>query len=185
MRIQSRYRRVLVLLIPFLAPAITLAQDQFSFMPPSGPELLIEVLDGCDACDDIPTLAGMDLGAEAWQQYFEEKGALDGYFEDEVALLVSYLEINFPNARTTGPDNLPRGGRMMSINTCQLCHSIALPMTVERTLETWLNHRNVFPHDSLSLSSREWDTIAHYLARVAPIPLDDIPEQLRMGAGGY
>lgn len=185
MRKLPRHCRVLSMLVLLLVPTVTLAQDPFSFMPPSGPELLIEVLGVCDACDDIPTLAGMDLDAEAWRQYFEEKGALDGYSEDEVALLVSYLQINFPNARTTGANNLPRGGRSLAINTCQLCHSIALPMTVERPLETWLNHRNVFPHDSLLLSSKEWETIAHYLTSAAPIPLEDIPEQLRTGAGGY
>lgn len=182
---QARNHRFLVLLISLIVPTAALAQDQFSFMAPSGPELLLEILDFCDGCDDIATLAAMDLSADEWQQYFDERGALDDYFESEVTVLVTYLEINFPNARANSATTLPRGGRMMVINNCQLCHSIALPMTVERTLEAWLNHRNVFPHDSISLTSKEWDTIAHYLYNVAPIPLDDIPEQLRLGAGGY
>lgn len=177
-------RRTLLPLVALLLPALALAQDQFSFMPPSGPELLAYVLETCDGCDDIETLAKMDLDDAGWQEYFDERDALVDLFPDEVEMLVGYLRINFPNARATAT-NLPRGGRLLTINNCQLCHSIAVPMTLDRELTRWMEHRSTVPHDSLTLSAREWDTIAHYLTIAAPLPLDVIPEQLRRGAGGY
>lgn len=180
----SRLYKFFGSLLVVAALAVSTAQDQFAFMPASGSELLVEVLDACDGCDDIPTLATYELEAEEWQQYFEEKGALADYDEKQVTVLVSYLAINFPNgAKDAG--SLPRSTRSMVILNCQLCHSIAVPMTQARPLERWLEHRFIAPHDGLSLSVKDWETVAYYLANVAPLPLEAIPEPLRRGAGGY
>ena len=185
MRLEPQFRRAFLLSILFLVPSLALAQDQFAFMPSSGPELLVEILDACESCDDIEALASLELEAEGWQQYFEEKGALEGYDGPQVEVLTSYLAINFPSARVKDRNTLPRGGRSMAINNCQLCHSIAVPMTQARPLARWMDHRSTVPHDSLSLTAKEWDTLATYLTLVAPLPLEAIPEQLRRGAGGY
>jgi len=182
--VPSRIRRNVGAFLAVSALALAVAQDQFAFMPASGQELLVAVLEGCGGCDDIPTLATWDLEADAWRQYFEEKGALADYDEKQVAVLVSYLAINFPNGATNA-SSLPRSTRSMVILNCQLCHSIAVPMTQARPLERWLEHRLIAPHDGLSLTPKDWETLAHYLANVAPLPLEVIPEQLRRGAGGY
>lgn len=171
-------------LVLLLAMSSGRAQDPFSFMPLSGPELLTQVLSECGDCTDIATLAGEEGTPEEWLERFTKIGALDGLTEDQVTMLVNYLAINFPNG-ATDTSSLPRGGRSMTILNCQLCHSIAVPMTQERTLDRWSQHRYMAPHDTLSLTDKEWETLAHYLTVSAPLPLEAIPEQLRRGAGGY
>lgn len=157
------------------------AQDQFAFMPPSGPEVLTQVLETCAECDDLATLRSMELDADGWRAYFEERGVLAELDEDQATLLVSYLSLNLPS--TAG--SMPMGGRDMAIFNCQLCHSIAVPMTQDRDLQRWMEHRDMAPHDGLSLTSVQWDTLAQYLTIAAPLPLEAIPEPLRRGAGGY
>lgn len=184
MSVSYRLRRNLRAFLAVSASALALAQDQFAFMPPSGQELLIAVLEACADCDDVSTLATWDLEAEEWHRYFEEKGVLVGLDEKQVAVLTSYLAINFPNGATDA-STLPRSTRNLVILNCQLCHSIAVPMTQARPLERWLDHRLIAPHDTLSLTQKDWETLAHYLTNMAPLPLEAIPEPLRRGAGGY
>ena len=171
----------MLLLALFGALGCGFAQDPFAFMPPSGPEVLAQVLETCGGCDDLATLRSMELDAPGWRAYFEERGALAELDEDQATLLVSYLSLNFPS--TAG--SMPMGGRDMAIFNCQLCHSIAVPMTQERDLQRWMEHRDMAPHDGLSLTSVQWDTLAQYLTIAAPLPLEAIPEPLRRGAGGY
>ena len=154
-------------------------------MPPDGPDVLASVLEACPTCEVVAELSIQERSAEEWQEYFTEEAALTGRSEAEVLTLISYLAINFPSTGVRDLATLPRGGRYLVMMNCQLCHSIAIPLTQTRSLERWLEHRRTSPHDSLSLNAVQWDTIAHYLTYNTPLPLEAIPEELRMGAGGY
>lgn len=164
-----------------------LAQDDdpFAFMPADGPFLLQRVLGECGECDAVAELAGTDRDAEGWRTYFADRGALEGLEQAQVDTLVHYLAGNLPAEGVDSVEDLPRGGAEIAEVQCTVCHSIALPMTEDRTVERWREHERIPPHDALGLSDREWQTLARYLALNAPVAEGAIPPELLRGAGGY
>lgn len=172
--------------VAVMATAITaLAQDPFGFMPKGGAELLAEVLSGCARCEKLSDLATRKRTAEEWRRYFDQAGVLSKLSAKEVETLTRYLAVNFPARNIQDARSLPRSGRAMVIQYCSLCHSMAVPMTQARDPAQWQGFKMRPPHDTVGLSSTEWEELANYLAINAPIPVDRIPEQLRQGAGGY
>ena len=162
------------------------AQDRFGFMPPGGIDLLERITGTCDACDDLATLSTEDRELDGWRSYLSEQKASIGLSETEVETLSHYVSTIFPTeAPVDTLEALPRDGRTIVIQQCQICHSIATPMLADRDRAAWLRHRNRPPHDSFDLSDAEWHLIASYLAFNAPIDESSIPAELRRGAGGY
>lgn len=182
----SRLARAAGLLVAAWALSFAVAQDDpFAFMPAGGPGVLQEVLDACGECDDVAELAGMDYDAEGWRAYFADRDALGELEQAQVETLVHYLALNLPADGVESLDDLARGGAELAEVQCTVCHSIAVPMTEDRTAERWRQHEEVPPHDSLGLSDTEWWTLARYLSSNAPVPEDAIPAELLQGAGGY
>jgi hypothetical protein len=185
MRLATRTPKLAVALLALAIACAALGQDQFAFLPKGGTTLLIEVLEGCGACDDLATLARFDLGAEEWLAYFEERSAFEELSEPETEVLLHYLEVYFPRDGVTGTGSLPRDGRAIIAANCHLCHTVAVAVTQERSVERWESFGMLPPHDTLRISQLEWTVVARYLTRQTPIPMERIPEVLRRGAGGY
>lgn len=164
----------------------TVFADDFDFVPRGGAELLAEVLDGCAACEPLAVLASQEKTAEEWREYFAgHPDALQGLTETEIEELTNYLAVNFPAAGVQDVRGLPPDGRQLVLTHCMLCHSIAIAITQDRSLDRWREHRTIPPHDIVFLTAQQWDTLAHYLTINTPVPLEEIPPVLREGGGGY
>jgi hypothetical protein len=185
MRRGTRTPSAAVALFAMAIACSAIAQDQFAFLPKGGAMLLVEVLEGCDACEDLATLATFDFSAEEWFTYFQDHDALAELSEPEADVLVHYLEIYFPREGISDPGSLPTDGRAIIARNCHLCHTVAVAVTQERSVERWQSFGMLPPHDTLRISELEWVVVAQYLARQTPIPMERIPEVLRRGAGGY
>lgn len=181
------HRRLPIVILALAAclGGAALAQPAFEFMPAGGKMLLQRALEGCDGCGDLASLAAEERSAQEWGAHLDELGALADFTEAEVATVTGYLASNLPAEGVEKIDDLPRSGREITIVQCTVCHSIAQPMTADHSVERWREHAGVPPHDAIGLADVEWDTLSSYLAHNAPIPIEQIPEPLREGAGGY
>lgn len=177
--------RVVVLTLSACLLGAAMGQAAFDFMPAGGKMLLERALAQCEACAGIAELSAEERSADDWQGHLDDQGALDDFTEAEVATLTHYLASNLPAEGVEQLDDLPRSGREIVIVQCTVCHSIAVPMTEDRTAERWREHIRVPPHDAIGLPDEEWATLSSYLGNNAPLPVDQIPEELRRGAGGY
>ena len=185
MRYVMRAAGMMGLLMWLTAFSPAAAQDQFGFLPKGGSTLLVEILEDCDECDELAVLSTLDKTAEEWRQYFEEQQALGDLSEAEVDVLVHYLVIYFPREAVSDAQALPRDGRAMVATNCHLCHTVAIAVTQDRSLERWATFGTMPPHDTLNIDQQEWTLLAGYLASQTPIAMERIPEELRRGAGGY
>jgi hypothetical protein len=181
-----RIKVALLVAVAALFTLVAVAQEQFAFMPKGGAQLLREALERCSTCDEVRALASEERAAEEWKDYLEEhEGALEGLSDDEVETLAHYLATIFPAEQVEDPGSLPLDGRRLVLENCQLCHTVAIPITQDRTVEQWLELVRVSPHDAVNLDRRGWELLAGYLAFNAPIPMEQIPPELRRGGAGY
>lgn len=178
-------------LIALIATGLLLAwgaaqDDRFSFLPAGGQQLLEQVLADCDACEGLAAWSVADRTRDEWRTLLADHGVLLGLSETEAETLTRYLSVAFPlEEAATAVANLPLDGRTLVIFQCQTCHAITIPVTQDREVPYWLQHRTQPPHDALELAESEWQHVANYLALNTPIPEDAIPAELRQGAGGY
>jgi hypothetical protein len=103
--------------------------------------------------------------------------------------LAAYLAVNMPVAAGRAPSSaqlpdlrvaLPRDGRDLSWEQCQLCHSLFTShLTQERTVQGW---RNMFEspfHRNLKMTPQEREEFSRYSALNMPMKIDDVPADLR------
>jgi len=162
-------------------------QEEYRFLPDSGREILMGVLDRCIKCAPVATLAEARRSPEEWTSYFAERegpGGLDGR---QVKELTTYLAINFPislrdiPARAKMVDFLPKGGKQLLLENCAHCHSLSIPALAEKTDIAWGNHLTQKDHAAIlgRLKESELNTLTSYLAINMPVPEKEIPEELR------
>lgn len=182
----------LMILSGTLLAGFALAVETFEFLPDSGRDLLLKVLDHCKKCDDLDpaSFATTKRTSEEWKAYFTQKGVLGGLSEKQVKELTTYLAINLPLPERQGTKNskkldfLPQGGKELLMEHCMSCHTVAAPCLVERPEAGWENlllrgdHVSVFE----KLKKPEVKTLTSYLAINMPILEDEIPEELRVPA---
>ena len=168
------------------------AVETFKFLPDSGRDLLLKVLDHCKQCDDLDpaSLATTKRTSEEWKAYFTPKGVLGGLSEKQVKELTMYLAINLPLPEGQVPKNskkldfLPKGGKELLMEHCMSCHTVAAPCLVERPEAGWENLLERGDHITVleKLKKSEAKTLTSYLAINMPIPEEEIPEDLRVPA---
>lgn len=184
----------LLVLLGFIFPSFALGKDEFEFLPDSGYELLLKVLDKCKKCDSVATLASTKRTQGEWKAYFANQGALKGFNEAQGKELTSYLVINFPMpkkkipANPKKPDFIPMGGKQLLLENCMSCHLVTLPVLILHKDE--LGWRQLFTHSDHLVAVSKMDeaqlgTVAAYLANNFPIPEDRVPEALREPAPQY
>ena len=174
-----RRPRVLVLVLgAFLTFAAALAQPDFGFMPDGGRETLAR-LTGAGRLK----LNEVVLRKSSEEEWSAVVRAADNRLDLEtVATLASYLALNMPLAITSEvtADLLPADGKQLAIDNCQFCHSFFTGYLVQaRDTEGW---RAIFKspfHSELPMSPVERETFARYSAINLPIPVDEVPEELR------
>jgi mono/diheme cytochrome c family protein len=180
----------LMILSGTLLASFVLANETFKFLPDSGRDLLLKVVDDCKKCDDLASLATTKRTSEEWKAYFTQKGVLGGLREKQVKELTAYLAINLPLPEGQVPKNpkkldfLPKGGKELLMEHCMSCHTVAAPCLVERPEAGWENLLLRGDHISISekLKKSEAKTLTSYLAINMPIPEEEIPEDLRVPA---
>ena len=168
------------------------AVETFKFLPDSGRDLLLKVLDHCKKCDDLDpaSWATTKRTSEEWKAYFTPKGVLGGLSEKQVKELTMYLAINLPLPEGQVPKNskkldfLPKGGKELLMEHCMSCHTVAAPCLVERPEAGWENLLERGDHITVleKLKKSEAKTLTSYLAINMPIPEEEIPEDLRVPA---
>ena len=173
--------------VAVLALAWGVAQDdRFSFLPLGGQQLLEQVLEACSDCDGLNAWSTSARTQAEWRAFLDGRGVLAELDDTQTATLTHYLSVAFPlEEAATAIADLPLDGRTLVIFQCQTCHAITIPVTQDREVPYWLQHRTQPPHDALELSEPEWQHVANYLALNTPIPEESIPAELRQGAGGY
>jgi len=183
-----------LVLLGFIFPGFAFSKDEFAFLPDSGYELLLKVLDQCKKCDSVGTLAAAKRTPGQWKAYFAEQGALKGLNEQQGRELTSYLAINFPMPKKKIPPNpkkpdfIPMGGKQLLLETCMSCHLVTLPVLILHKDE--LGWRQLFTHSDHLVAVSKMDenqlkTLAAYLANNFPISEEKVPEALREPAPQY
>lgn len=185
----SRRRPLLVLVMVALALPLAAAQaqeDPYAWLPHGGAQTLLDVLESCDECDDLPTILSADRTADEWRAYFEERGMTadaDPLDERSLELLVSYLTHAAPteadgipaNAAQATANDLPADGRLLTLQFCMTCHGIQVSVTLDWRLERWRSLLGGSTHGTLGLSDEEMNLVVNYLANTE-VARDDIPE---------
>lgn len=179
-------------------PGAAAAGDVFDFIPPGGRSLLIGAAGPNPAPPQVREILGGQRDAKQWLAYLREhRGALPGMAalgERELETLADYLAFNMPLPPTQLPGatlganwarNLPPDGRDMALNYCQNCHVITVVVTQDKTREAWLGTMHKPSHTQVKLSEAQREALAAYLVRNAAIPIDQVPEELRVGGASY
>jgi hypothetical protein len=180
----------LMILSGTLLAGFALAVETFKFLPDSGRDLLLKVVEHCKKCDDLAALATAKMTSEEWKAYFAERGGLGVLSEKQAKELTAYLAINLPLPEGQVPKNpkkldfLPKGGKELLMEHCMSCHTVAAPCLVERPEAGWQNLLERGDHISVleKLKKSEAKTLTSYLAINMPIPEEEIPEDLRVPA---
>ena len=162
------------------AVAVHAAGEDPGFMPRGGRTLLLAV--ARDA-GELHAVAQARRSEAQWKEFAAARGS--ALSERERATLAAYLLVNMPMgaAATQAADlrtALPRDGRDLSWEQCQLCHSLFTShLTQERTVQGW---RNMFEspfHRNLKMTAQEREEFARYSALNMPMKIDDVPPDLR------
>lgn len=164
---------------------VALAQADFDFMPDGGRNLLVQVFDA-----DPSILAGITaqkLEAEDWQTLVQDHKP--GLTEAEARTLASYMALNLPLADPstladlapeTLADALPRDGKDLAIRNCQGCHGFYTGyLGHSRDVNGWLVMFNSPFHLEIRMNPTERRTFAHYSALNLPLPIENVPADLR------
>jgi cytochrome c5 len=144
----------------WIAVTVTLAAGAFGASQDDGAmrgERLVNT--SCLACHDLRKIQTQALDGPAWKAVVDsmiEKGAK--VEQDEVPLLVSYLEDNF------GP--LPDGpGKEVVLNKCTVCHDLKRVKQHLATPEEWADTLGAMENEGLRISDEEFVEVLKYLAR--------------------
>ena len=181
----------MLILSGILLASFGLAVETFTFLPDSGRDLLLKVVEHCKKCDDLATLATAKRTEGEWKDYLSSRGALEGLSEKQVKELSTYMAINFPLKKETSGsvmkvDSLPKGGKEILLTNCLGCHSVAIVTLSEKPEAAWWNVLMRTDHAPVleKLGEVEANTLIAYLANNMPVPAKDIPEGLRVPSPG-
>lgn len=162
-----------------------LAQAMFDFMPDGGRGLFVQVFG--DEADGLANVASLTLPADDWQGLIRQRDT--ALSESAVMTLASYLAQNFPlpePAALAGLDPaalaaaLPRDGKDLAIRYCQGCHGFYTGYVGhDRDMNGWMVMFNSPFHTEIRMNRAERLTFAHYSAINLPIPIKDVPPDLR------
>lgn len=174
------------------------AADVFDFIPAGGRTLLAGVLRDRAPADEVKALLGAKHTPDEWAKYLRERSkAIAGVQrlgEKELLTLADYLSFNMPLPAAKVPANLakanwekllPMDGRDMALEYCQGCHVITVVITQKRSTQAWLGSLSKPSHVQIDLTRAQREALASYLVINAAIPIDDVPEELRVGGATY
>ncbi|HSN19349.1 MAG TPA: hypothetical protein VLS49_01650, partial [Usitatibacter sp.] len=170
--------------------------DVFDFVPAGGRTLAAKALAGKPANDPARTMVAAKHTRDEWLAYFKADGkaAAAGLDDKQKATLADYLAHNMPLAAGKAPANpslanwekvLPPDGRDLTLEHCQSCHVITVVVTQDRAKAQWLGTLNKPSHVGIKIPPAQRDALADYLVLNAGIPIDQVPEELRVGGATY
>ena len=188
--------RLLLVALAALAALAAAESDVFDFIPAGGRTLAAKALAGKPANDPSRTLVTAKRSRDEWLAYFKGDGkpAAAGLDDKQQATLADYLAHNMPLAAGKAPSNpslanwdkaLPPDGRDLVLDHCQGCHVITVVITQDRAKAQWLGTLNKPSHVGIKIPPEQRDAIADYLVLNAGIPIDRVPEELRVGGATY
>jgi hypothetical protein len=188
--------RLLALALAALAAIAAAGDDLFDFIPAGGRTLAARVLAGKPANDPARALVTAKRDRDQWLAYFrgDGKAAVAALDDKQKATLADYLAHNMPLAAGKAPSNpslanwekaLPADGRDLTLEHCQSCHVITVVVTQDRAKAQWLGTLNKPSHVGIKISPAQRDALAEYLVLNAGIPIDRVPEDLRVGGATY
>ncbi len=162
-----------------------LAQTGFEFMPDGGRNLAVQVL--FSEPTDLAAMMARKLDAEEWLSVIQAQDA--ELTETEGLTLANYLALNLPLAEPAAfadlrPEDLagalPRDGKDLAIRHCQGCHGFYTAyLGHDRDVNGWLVMFNSPFHLEIRMNPVERRTFAQYSAVNLPIPIEDVPVDLR------
>jgi mono/diheme cytochrome c family protein len=174
------------------------AADVFDFIPSGGRTLLAHTLAARPPADDVKGLLSAKRTREEWLSYLGGRrkalAGLQRLSDKELLTLADYLSFNMPlpagkvpadPARANWEKLLPLDGRDFSLEYCQGCHVITVVVTQRRSKQAWLGSLSKPSHIQIQLSPAQREALASYLVINAAIPIDDVPEELRVGGATY
>ncbi|PKP74837.1 MAG: hypothetical protein CVT84_06315 [Alphaproteobacteria bacterium HGW-Alphaproteobacteria-6] len=164
---------------------MVLAQAGFEFMPDGGRNLLVQVVKAEPAT--LAGIAARKLDAGEWLALVQEHDA--GLTEAEGLTLAGYLALNLPLAEPAAlaglppeklADALPRDGKDLAIRHCQGCHGFYTGyLGHHRDMTGWMVMFNSPFHTEIRMNPTERRTFAQYSAENLPMPIEDVPADLR------
>lgn len=176
---------ILSLVALLLALGAGAQDDQYPFIPPGGRSLLL-ALAGQGEGETLAEIAARDQSAEEWQAWaVSQNPELE---ETALATFAGYAELNLPVgedalaqlAESGDSTLLPKDGKDLAVGQCQFCHSLFSGyLTHDRDETGW---KAIFKspfHSEIPMSEVERDTFAHYSALNMPLPIEDVPPELR------
>ena len=161
------------------------AQTGFEFMPDGGRNLAVQVFPSKPAA--LAEMMTRELDAEQWKAVIQgQNGELT---EAEILTLAGYLALNLPLDESAvladlPPENLavalPRDGKDLAIRNCQGCHGFYTGyLGHDRDVNGWLVMFNSPFHLEIRMTPVERRTFAHYSAVNLPMPIENVPVDLR------
>jgi hypothetical protein len=163
--------------------AQTPASEDARFMPKGGRALLLEVVGKGAGADELRQIAQSRRTEAQWREFANTRGK--ALTDRERSTLAAYLAVNMPMTqdKLKQPEwraSLPRDGRDLAWEQCQLCHSLFTShLTQDRDVQAW---RNMFMspfHRELKMTPQEREEFARYSALNMPMKIDDVPSELR------
>lgn len=161
------------------------AQTGFEFMPDGGRNLSVAVF--AEAPGGLAAIAAEELDAEGWRAVLDERAPDLG--EEQALTLASYLALNLPITDPSSLDGLdpeelalalPRDGKDLAIRHCQFCHGFYTAyLGHDRDVNGWLVVFNSPFHMEIRMNPVERRTFAHYSAINLPMPISEVPPDLR------
>jgi hypothetical protein len=179
-------------------PGAAPAQDVFAFVPPGGKTILAGVLRANPPVEEVRALLLARRTQREWLAHLAARRgavpALQGLKERESRTLAAYLAVNTPLPperlardvlRTDWAKALPPDGRDLVLGKCQFCHIITVSVTQGKDAAGWRGLLGTPNHAGIAMSEAEKATLAAYLEIITPIPIEDVPEELRAGGASY
>jgi mono/diheme cytochrome c family protein len=173
-------------------------EDVFAFIPSGGKTLLIQLIHSKTPAPEIKALLTGKRTRAEWQSYLQSRQAaipaLKGLSEKQRSTLADYLSFSMPLPAGSIPADpakadwdklLPRDGRDLVLEYCQVCHIITVVVTQDRSKEAWLGSMHKPSHIEVKLNEKEREALASYLVLNAGIPIELVPEELRAGGASY
>lgn len=188
--------RLLAAAFAALAAIAAGSGDLFDFIPAGGRTLAAKALAGKPAADPARALLAAKRSRDEWLAYLQGDGrSLAASLDDKQRkTLADYLAHNMPLAAGKAPSNpslanwekaLPADGRDLTLEHCQSCHVITVVVTQDRAKAQWLGTLNKPSHVGIKIPPAQRDALADYLVLNAGIPIDQVPEELRVGGATY
>jgi len=176
-----------------LLPLVARAGDIFDFIPSGGRTLLATALGAKPAPEALRAVLSARRDRNAWLAYLrgqpKDLPGMRGFSEREFATLADYLAFNLPLAAdfssATWANRLPPDGRDLALDYCQNCHVITVVVTQDKSREAWLGTMHKPSHKEVKLTEAQREALAAYLVVNAAIPVDQVPEDLRVGGASY